>query len=245
MPDNNNQDDKPTNNNDVIPAYRYDQLDKAHKTVTGKVTTLEKELERYKGIDPEEYFALKSSRDEEEKNKLSKSPDKLDEHWNKKMLEARKEWDSKLTNIENENKQLRSQVRGLQITDRVMLEVAPLFNPDTHKWIKLEVERRADLDADGKLVFKDERGEVIFSAENRTEPMGTKEFAKLLVNEFPSAAKPTGPGGAADMTRGNRVTGSGKAPTTMAELNALPNPREVLAKMSAEDREILLKNTRF
>jgi hypothetical protein len=230
----------------VIPAYRYEQLDKAHKNAIGKLTELEKQVEKFKGIDPQEFFALKSAADQAEKDKALKSPDKLEEHWNKKFLDARKEWDGKLSTYEQENQQLKNQIRNLKITDKVMLEVGPLFNPDTHRWIKSEVERRADLDQDGNLVFKDETGEVMFSPTRRTEPLSIKEFGAILVGEFPSAAKPTSGGGSADMTKGNRTNGHhSRVPTTLEELNAMPNPRDTLAKMSAEDRNILMKNTRL
>lgn len=243
MTDDKNQQD---NDSGVIPAYRYEQLDKAHKNAVGRLTELEKTLEKFKGIDPDEFFALKTAQEEEAKRQASKSPDKLEEHWNKKLNDARKEWDGKLSTFEEENKKLKSQIRSLQITDKVMAEVGPLFNQDTHRWIKAEVERRADLDQDGNLVFKDEKGDVMFSPSRRTEPLSIKEFGEMLVKEFPSAAKPTSGGGSADMTRGNRTNGHhSKAPTTLDELNAMPNPREVLAKMTAEERQVLMKNTRL
>jgi hypothetical protein len=124
--------------------------------------------------------------------------------------------------------------KSLAVTDKVMGEISGLFNQDALKWIKREVEESCDLDEDGSIVVKDDSGDVLYKG---ARPMTLKEYGEYLVERYPSLAKASGVSGVKDATPGQKsgVRTGNKVPQTYAELQAMPNGREVLERLKRED----------
>lgn len=204
----------------------------------GLLATKEKEYARmasiYKDIDPDEYKSLKAKLEEKEREAAEKDPQKMEELFQRKLDKIRNE-------LETERDSLREQLEGLAkvnktlaVTDKVMSEIGGLFNQDAAKWIKKEVEESCDLDEDGSIVVKDDNGDVLYKG---ARPMTLKEYGEYLVERYPSLAKASGVSGVKDATPGQKsgVRSSNKIPQSYAELQAMPNPKEVLDRLKRED----------
>jgi len=204
----------------------------------GLLATKEKEYARmasvYKDIDPEEYRLLKTKLEEKEREAAEKDPQKMEELFQRKLDKIRNE-------LETERDGLREQLEGLAkvnktlaVTDKVMSEIGSLFNTDAMKWIKKEVEESCDLDEDGSIVVKDDNGDVLYKG---ARPMTLKEYGDYLVERYPSLAKASGVSGVKDATPGQKsgVRTSNKVPQSYAELQSMPNPKEVLERLKRED----------
>jgi len=218
-----------------------DETQKAQEKIQrlqGLLATKEKEYARmasvYKDIDPEEYRSLKTKLEEKEREAAEKDPQKMEELFQRKLDKIRNE-------LETERDGLREQLEGLAkvnktlaVTDKVMSEIGSLFNTDAMKWIKKEVEESCDLDEDGSIVVKDDNGDVLYKG---ARPMTLKEYGDYLVERYPSLAKASGVSGVKDATPGQKsgVRTSNKVPQSYAELQSMPNPKEVLERLKRED----------
>lgn len=239
MSDNNNQNDQDQQTQE--PAVSNEEalkLRERNQKLQGQLADMEKKWNQfssmYKDIDPDEYKTLKQKLDEAEKVAASKDPQKLEELWEKKLKKIRDESESTKLTLEQELQQLRQKNKTLAVTDKVMGDLAGLFNSDAVKFIKREVEEFCDLDEDGSIVVKDENGDILFKG---ARPLTVKEYGELLVEKYPSLAKASGVGGAKDMTPGQQArsrTGN-KVPQSWAELQAMPNAKEVLERLKRED----------
>lgn len=218
-----------------------DETQKAQEKIQrlqGLLATKEKEYAKmasiYKDIDPDEYRLLKTKLEEKEREAAEKDPQKMEELFQRKLDKIRSE-------LETERDGLREQLEGLAkvnktlaVTDKVMSEIGSLFNTDAMKWIKKEVEESCDLDEDGSIVVKDDNGDVLYKG---ARPMTLKEYGDYLVERYPSLAKASGVSGVKDATPGQKsgVRTSNKVPQSYAELQSMPNPKEVLERLKRED----------
>lgn len=218
-----------------------DELQRAQEKIQrlqGLLTTKEKEFSKftsiYKDIDPDEHRTLKQKLEEKEREAAEKDPQKMEELFQRKLDKIKSE-------LESERDSLREQLEGLSkvnktlaVTDKVMSEIGGLFNQDAVKWIKREVEDYCDLDEDGSIVVKDDSGDILYKG---ARPMTLKEFGEHLVEKYPSLAKASGVSGVKDATPGQKsgVRMVNKVPHTYAELQAMPNAREVLERLKRED----------
>lgn len=189
---------------------------------------------RYRDIDPDEYRALKQRLEEKEREAAENDPKKLEELFQRKITKLREEYETEKVSLKEQLEALAMTNKTLAVTDKVMSEIAGLFNQDALRWIKREVEESCDLGDDGSIVIKDDSGDVLYKG---ARPMTPKEYGELLAEKYPSLAKASGVGGAKDMTPGSRSTprGSNKTPESWAELQAMPNAREVLERLKREN----------
>lgn len=218
-----------------------DELQRAQEKIQrlqGLLTTKEKEFSKftsiYKDIDPDEHRTLKQKLEEKEREAAEKDPQKMEDLFQRKLDKIKSE-------LESERDTLREQLEGLSkvnktlaVTDKVMSEIGGLFNQDALKWIKREVEDYCDLDEDGSIVVKDDSGDILYKG---ARPMTLKEFGEHLVEKYPSLAKASGVSGVKDATPGQKsgVRMVNKVPQTYAELQAMPNAKEVLERLKRED----------
>lgn len=229
-----------TNSSDTTTAP-VDELQKAQEKIQrlqGLLTTKEKEFSKftsiYKDIDPDEYKSLKAKVEEKERELAEKDPQKLEELFHRKMERMRSELESERNTLKEQVDALAKVNKTLAVTDRVMSEIGGLFNQDAIKWIKREVEESCDLDEDGSIVVKDDSGEILYKG---ARPMTPKEYGELLVEKYPSLAKASGVSGVKDATPGTRSAprGSNRVPESWAELQSMPNAREVLERLKKEN----------
>jgi len=219
-------------------------VDEAQKTqekiqrLQGLLASKEKEYNRvvsvYKDIDPEEYRSLKTKLEEKEREAAEKDPQKMEELFQRKLDRIRSELEGERNSLKEQVEALGKANKTLAVTDKVMSEISGMFNQDALRWVKREVEECCDLDEDGSIVVKDDDGDVIYKG---ARPMTLKEYGEYLAEKYPSLAKASGVSGVKDATPGVKSSGrmTNKVPQTYAELQALPNPKEVLERLKKED----------
>lgn len=232
--------DESTNTTEQVTEVT-DETQKAQEKIQrlqGLLASKEKEYNRvvsvYKDIDPEEYRSLKAKLEEKEREAAEKDPQKMEELFQRKLDRIRSELEAERNTLKEQVDALSMVNKTLAVTDKVMSEIGGLFNQDALKWIKREVEESCDLDEDGSIVVKDDNGDVLYKG---ARPMTLKEFGEHLVEKYPSLAKASGVSGVKDATPGQKsgVRASNKVPQTYAELQAMPNAREVLERLKRED----------
>ena len=194
---------------------------------------------RFEGVDPDEFRKSQEERARLERELVAKDPQKLEEHFEKKRLKDREEFTGKLDAVSQENAKLKQQVKTLAVTDRVMTDIAGIFNDDVLDVIKGLVEQAADRDDDGTIFFKDENGDPIYVG---ARLMTAKEFGQQLADKRPSLAKPVGSSGTKDATPQTKGRGVRK-PTSHAEWQAMPEPHRSQAynSMTPEEKAVLFK----
>lgn len=219
-------------------------VDEAQKTqekiqrLQGLLASKEKEYNRvvsvYKDIDPEEYRSLKTKLEEKEREAAEKDPQKMEELFQRKLDRIRSELEGERNSLKEQVEALGKANKTLAVTDKVMSEISGMFNQDALRWVKREVEECCDLDEDGSIVVKDDDGDIIYKG---ARPMTLKEYGEYLAEKYPSLAKASGVSGVKDATPGVKSSArmTNKVPQTYAELQALPNPREVLERLKKED----------
>lgn len=231
------------NNNSTPPPQEAgsDDLQKMQdklQRLQGMLTSKEKEYNRvvsvYKDIDPDEYKTLKQKLEEKEREAAEKDPQKMEELFQRKLDKYRNEVETEKQSLKEQLDALAKVNKSLAVTDKVMSEISGLFNQDALKWIKREVEESCDLDEDGSIVVKDDSGDILYKG---TRPMTPKEYGEILVEKYPSLAKASGISGVKDATPGQRSSprGGNKVPESWAELQAMPNAREVLERLKKEN----------
>lgn len=229
------------NNTTTTTEPSADELTKAQEKIQrlqGLLASKEKEYTRmasvYKDIDPDEYRALRQKLEEKEREAAEKDPQKLEELFQRKFDKYRNEVETERQTLQEQLEALSKVNKTLAVTDKVMSEIGGMFNQDAVKWIKREVEESCDLDEDGSIVVKDDSGDILYKG---TRPMTPKEFGELLVEKYPSLAKASGVSGVRDATPGTRSTprGTTKVPESWAELQSMPNAREVLERLKREN----------
>lgn len=218
-----------------------DETQKAQERIQklqGLLTSKEKEYQRmvsvYKDIDPDEYRTLKAKLEEKEREAAEKDPQKMEELFQRKLDRIRSELETERNTLKEQLEALSTVNKTLAVTDKVISEIGGLFNQDALKWIKREVEESCDLDEDGSIVVKDDNGDVLYKG---ARPMTLKEYGEYLVEKYPSLAKASGVSGVKDATPGVKsgVRTSNKVPQTYAELQAMPNAKEVFERLKKED----------
>ena len=227
-----------TNTNDGAASVENEELQRERtksQKLFAELTDIKKRHEQfasmYKDIDPDEARALKAKLEETERKSAEKDPAKLEEMFNKKIQKMQSELQSQLEAATKERDKIKAENKTLRVTDKVMAEISSLFNEDAIKFVKREVEQFCDLDDDGStIIVKDEDGNVQF---RNGKYLGIKDFGEMLAEKFPSLARSRGVGGAKDATPGTKRQGgpSGRIPESYAELQAMPNPREVLENL--------------
>jgi hypothetical protein len=232
------------NNTNTTPVAEESQVDETQRAqekiqrLQGLLATKEKEYNRvvsiYKDINPDEYRTLKQKLEEKEREAAEKDPQKMEELFQRKLDRIRSELESERDSLKEQVDGLAKVNKSLAVTDKVMGEISGLFNQDALKWIKREVEESCDLDEDGSIVVKDDSGDVLYKG---ARPMTLKEYGEYLVERYPSLAKASGVSGVKDATPGQKsgVRTGNKVPQTYAELQAMPNGREVLERLKRED----------
>lgn len=232
-----NNNSTPSSDQQLV-AEDVQKLQEKIQRLQGALTTKEKEYNRvvsiYKDIDPDEHRTLKQKLEEREREAAEKDPQKMEELFQRKLDKYRNEVESEKQSLKEQLEALARVNKTLAVTDKVMSEISGLFNQDALKWIKREVEESCDLDEDGSIVVKDDSGDILYKG---ARPITPKEYGELLVEKYPSLAKASGVSGVKDATPGQRspARGGNKVPESWAELQAMPNAREVLERLKKEN----------
>jgi hypothetical protein len=236
-----------TNDNDTGAVENEEllKLRTLNERLKGQLTDVEKKYNQfssmYKDIDPDEARALKAKLEETERKSAEKDPAKMEEMFNRKFQKVQTELQSALEAAQKERDAIKAENKTLRVTDKVMAEIAGMFNEDAIKFIKREVEQFCDLDDDGStIIVKDEDGNVQF---RNGKYVGIKDFGEMLADKYPSLAKRQGIGGAKDASPGHKRPGQVgvKVPESYAELMAMPNSKQVLADLQKNNPDAIQK----
>jgi hypothetical protein len=132
-----------------------------------KLTEKESELERIR------------QEANELKNKKAPSREEIEQ-------QLRDEFAQKLSTYEEENKQLSTKLKTITVTDKVMNVAGDRLLPDARKFLRMEVEKEADLDETGNIIFKDEQGNTMWSHKRPNEKMNLDEYWEIKASQLPS-----------------------------------------------------------
>lgn len=219
----------------------------ARRAAQGRLADMEAKLQAFEGIDPAAIREIIAEKERLAEEMRKKDPAKLEEHFKAEKQRLIDTYESKLKAALEENAKLKAQNKSLTVTDKVMASIGKYFNDDVLDIVKTVVERHCDLDEAGQIVIRDENGEEMPSPKNRMLPISIEEFGQWLVEKRPSLAKPIGMGGTASASQGERAKrgANGRIPATYAELQAMPNAKEIWANLSYEEKSKLASTMRF
>ncbi len=107
--------------------------------------------------------------------------------------------ESQIQIAENEEKykkelsQVQGQLKKEIVTKQALLKASNLFNDseDIKDFLTYKIEKTCDL-VDGKIIVRDEKGEIRYSNQNKREQLGLDEYLKELADKNPALVKPSG-----------------------------------------------------
>lgn len=167
----------------------------ANKEPTVDYASLAKELEAkvnkyevdlaYKNREIEKLSEVKKQHDQNLNNQVNKGdPDAIEalkKKFQNDLAELDETWKGKYTKIESEFKKV-------AVSKEVLTKAAEYFNTDSLELIESKINQFCDYE-DGKIVVRNEKGEIRYSNENKREPMGYDEYLKELTQKYKSCAK--------------------------------------------------------
>lgn len=177
----------------TVPAEQAKIAEKAQR-LEAQLVDVQKQLERYKGIDPD---AVKSMREDYEllrKESAAGDPKKIEKLLSDKESELNKRYGEKLTEYETRVKQSESELKNLRVTNVAMQKAASLFTDDSLYFVKREVEQACDWD-NGDIVVRGADGKPLPSKNDPRQNMGIEEYLTTLASKHPSIAKSNATGG--------------------------------------------------
>lgn len=215
----------------IDPAKYQEALERARR-FEAQAVDREKQLERYRNIDPDEYHALKDSVFQYQKKEATTDPAKIDELVQSKAQELEEAYKQQFTEKDSTIQTLEGELKELRVVDRAMSKATSIFNDDALPLIKEEIRKHCDF-VDGEIVIR-EGEKLARSKSNPSENMGVEEFLTSLAEKYPSCARPKGVTG----TRrpGEQVSGNFDSSTiTLARYQEMTNAER--AKLDPKTRQ--------
>jgi len=227
--DNNQQ--KGTEDVESLKA-RLTELENQKNTWMGKATDYEK---RFKGVDPDEFHANRTALEQLQRDKAIADPKQMDEWKTNTEKQIRTALQKELDEAVSKAKNLEGEIRELRVVDRVFKDVAGQFNDDCFDDIKGYIRRFCDLDENGEIVVKDEKGNVRYAPGSASKKMNSADFGEWLGQSKPSWRKPTHVKGT-ESGGSTRSTGSNGAMTAQKFMSLDPaEQRKVSLAMKPEE----------
>ena len=207
------------------------QLREQSQKLQGTLANAEKSLEQYKGINPDEHFALKSSLEQLKQKQALQTPEDLEAYKLevKQQVENqfKEQFGAEVKSLQEQLNAANKQNHQLTVVDKAMSSIGAAFNDDVHGFLKNEISRHIDKDASGNIIVKDQEGNQRFHA-NQT-PYTLEDWSREFAERHPSMVKATVKAGAKQA--GQVVNGA----TGFTMDQYLNNP-EARARMSVADR---------
>lgn len=203
----------------------------------------QKQLERFKGIDPEKYRAVMEDYDNLRKEKATGSPEEIDRLIAEKKQEIEGLYKGHLDEAKNRALQLEQELKQLRVVDRAKTKAADRFTTDALDLIQTPIERDLDF-VDGEIVVKGDGGEIKRSPQDPSKNMSLDEYLDSLANKFPSIVRSEFRGGA--KPTGQQRSGTAQSGITAQQyMEMSPNERRQLdAKTRGELARKVLGMTR-
>jgi hypothetical protein len=227
-----------TAGNDQLTALQQ-ELTKATERAQrfeGQLVDVQKNLEKYKGIDLDKLKADSDALTQLMKEKAGTSGNQtdIDALIAKREKEIRDQLQPELETWQTKASTLEQQVKELTIIDRGFSQVSGMFNDDTHDFIKDIFRKSVAQDDTGAFIVKDKDGKMRYSPKAANVPMTLTELAQEIADKHPSFGKSTAVKGARQL--GDSAGAS--ADEVNRYLSMSPSERQQLPK---EKRLVLSK----
>lgn len=184
-------------------------------------TELDELKTRFKDVDPDKYKSTLTRLDELERKGAVGDENKINELIANKEKELEGRYEKRLKELEDLSTNQSLELKRERVTKGVLSEAAKLFNADALKLLEPIIEKDGDLE-NGQIVFKKD-GKIRYSPKSPNQPLSAEEYLQELVNEYPSAAKPTmGAGAKSGTEKLSGASSSGKI-LSWSEIKALPD----------------------
>lgn len=172
------------------------ERDRANNAL-GKLTDLEKQIERFKGIDIDK---LKADSEAlammmKDKAKTSGNQADIDALLSETEKKVRDQLQPKIEELANDKNQLASKLKELTVVDGVYSKIGNKFNDDMQSFVKQIIRQSVDLNENNEFIIKDENGKPRYSKVSVNQLMTIDEFSKELEEKYPSAVKSSVPAG--------------------------------------------------
>lgn len=227
---------------DTVSKAEYDGLLEKYRKEQAKAVDYER---RYKGVDLDALKAKAEERDILAAEGAKGDPNKVKAEIDRAVHETRKQLQKELDERDQLLGKLKGENKELRVVDRVFAEAAGKFIDKAHGDLKRVIRESGDLDDEGNIVFKDSKGEILYSKKNRSETMGVEEFIEALCEEKPHWAADFQIAGAKSAGEKRGAAGGAKV-TSLAQLSAHSpeKQREILNSMEPQDVAKLLSGVR-
>jgi hypothetical protein len=168
----------------TVTVEEFNRYVERSRRFEGLLAEKEKALEKFKNVNPDEYFALKDS----VKTSSKKSDDiDLDTKIAEESKKLEERFTGKLTELETAAEQKDRLIKELRVTNNVMSVATDFINADGLALIKPFIDQHCDW-KDDKLVIKDTEGNIRYSPNNPKQEMTAEEYLEELCTKYPSIA---------------------------------------------------------
>lgn len=169
---------------DVVSKVEFDKAVERARTLEASFVDAQKKLESYKGIDPNEFYALKDVVKTFEQKEAQGDPKKIEDLLKKAETEVANRFKNKLDEAEEKANKLANELKTLRVTEVALQKASSVFIPESLEWVKRAVNDTCDY-VDGNIVVKGQDGKPVYSKENPASLMGLDEFLKDFANKNP------------------------------------------------------------
>lgn len=164
-------------NKDVVSKADYEKVIERARTLEASYVDAQKKLELFKGIDPNEFYALKDVVKTFEQKEATGDPKKIEELLKKTETEVAERFKNKLQEESEKANKLANELKSLRVTEVALQKASSIFIPESLDWVKRAVNDSCDY-VDGAIVVKGQDGKPLYSKENPANLMGLDEFLK-------------------------------------------------------------------
>jgi len=227
---------------ETVTKAQYEALQEKFRREQARAIDYEK---KFGGLDIEALKAKAEERDILAREKVSGDPDKVKAEIDRAVSDVRKQLAKEIETRDEKLKRLSSENKELRVVDTVFAQAAGKFIDKAHSDLKRTIRETGDVDESGNIVFKSEKGEILYSKKNPSLPMQTEEFIESLIEEKPHWAADFSIAGAKDA--GEKKGATGPKVSSLSQLNNMTpeKQREILASMDPNDVAKLLSGIRF
>lgn len=220
---------------DETKTYSQADIDaltqKLHNAVA-KAEDASRRVEELSKIDPEEVKRLKYELDGYKQKDAQTSPEKLKELIAAKEAEIRQAIQGELDKYKGDNEKLAGRLKEREVVDEVFKVASSKFVDHAFEDVKDYARRYCETDKEGKIVFKDEKGQPRYKKGSTAILAGADDFVEWLTEAKPHWAKAPGGTGGRDAGDRSSSTSTGKV-LTAEQLEGMT--REQLDKIPLED----------
>lgn len=201
---------------EVVAKSEYEALKNKHTELGGKLTHFEKEFEKVTkwgglekiGADLEAFNIL-------QEEVAKENPDKMKEWKSTTETKIRGTVQEEINGLKTRAETSEKKYKELAVVDRAFSAAAPKLVKAAHGDFKELARIHGDLDDNGKLMFKNEKGEVLYKEGSATEPLDADGFANWAEKYKPHYFASTAVSG--DREAGTNGTGSSGSGVTVEQ----------------------------